>query len=51
MPHPWIEFMKQWAQTHNMTYSASLSDPNMREAYYASKQQKPKRVRKPTVTV
>ena len=42
MPHPWIDFVKQWAQTHNVKYGCAMGDPKMREAYHARKEVKPK---------
>jgi hypothetical protein len=41
MPHPWIEFIKQWAQTHNMKYGCAMGDPKMREAYHSRNDVKP----------
>ena len=41
MPHPWIDFVKQWAQTHNMKYGAAMGDPQMREAYHSRNEAKP----------
>lgn len=40
MPHPWIDFVKQWAQTHNMKYGCAMGDPKMREAYHARNEPK-----------
>ena len=54
MYNPWIEFVKQWALTHNMKYGTAMGDPQMREAYHSRNEAKPakqKRVRKPKATV
>lgn len=29
----WIDFVKDWAKTHNITYAKALKDPKMKEAY------------------
>ena len=56
MYNPWIEFVKQWALTHNMKYGVAMGDPQMREAYHSRNEAKPattkqQRVRKPKATV
>lgn len=33
----WIEFVKDWANKHNMKYSNALKDPKMKEAYHSMK--------------
>jgi DUF4097 and DUF4098 domain-containing protein YvlB len=40
MPHPWIDFVKQWALTHNMKYGCAMGDPKMREAYHSRNEPK-----------
>ncbi len=42
MPHPWIDFVKQWAATHNVKYGCAMDDPKMREAYHSRNEVKPK---------
>lgn len=33
----WIDFVKDWAKKHNMTYAKALKDPKMKEAYKSPK--------------
>lgn len=34
MPSRWIEFIKQWARDHGISYGCALSDKNMNAAYH-----------------
>lgn len=33
MPNKWIQFVKDWASAHNLSYACALSRPEMREEY------------------
>jgi hypothetical protein len=46
MAHPWIDFVKQWALSHNQKYGTALSDPKMREAYHSRNEAKPAKKQK-----
>lgn len=30
----WTDFIKQWAQKHNVSYGCAMSNPDMKAAYY-----------------